>query len=62
MVKMLPLAQAAAPLIPLLWCWDAEYSRLLLGGVMRRELAVQPKAAELIGELQVTNPVTDESG
>lgn len=29
---------------------------------MRRELSVQPKAADLIGELKVTNPVTDESG
>lgn len=29
---------------------------------MRRELSVQPKATDLIGELKVTNPVTDESG
>lgn len=29
---------------------------------MRGELAVQPKAADLIEELKVTNPVTDESG
>lgn len=59
---MFPLAEAAAPLIPLLLCFDAEYSCLPLGGVMRRELTVQPEAAELIGELKVTNPVTDESG
>lgn len=29
---------------------------------MRGELTVRPKAADLIGELKVANPVTDESG
>lgn len=29
---------------------------------MFRELTEPPKAAHLIGELKVTNPVTDESG